>query len=50
LITSFPTRNIGGKLEIVKGLPINEFSRSKIDASLTELKEEKALVAELLPG
>ncbi len=50
LIASFPTRNIGGKLEIVKGLPINEFSRAKIDASLAELKEEKALVAELLPG
>jgi malate dehydrogenase len=49
LITSFPTRNIGGKLEVVKGLPVNEFSRSKMDATLNELKEEKALVADLLP-
>ena len=49
LITSFPTRNIAGKLELVKGLPVNEFSRSKIDATLNELKEEKSLVADLLP-
>ncbi len=50
LITSFPTRNVGGKLEIVKGVSINEFSRAKIDASLSELKEEKTLVSDLLPG
>jgi malate dehydrogenase len=48
LISSFPTRVRGGKLEIVQGLPINDFSRAKIDASVTELKEEKSLVAELL--
>jgi hypothetical protein len=30
-------------------LPINDFSRQKIDASIAELKEEKSLVAELLP-
>jgi malate dehydrogenase len=34
--------------EIVQGLPINDFSRAKIDASVAELKEEKSLVAELL--
>jgi malate dehydrogenase len=50
LITSFPTRNVGGKLEIVKGVEINPFSREKIDASLEELKGEKTMVAELLPG
>jgi malate dehydrogenase len=48
LITSFPTRNVGGNLEIVKGVEINEFSRAKIDASLAELKEEKSMVADLL--
>jgi malate dehydrogenase len=42
-------RNIAGKLETVRGLSINEFSRSKIDASVNELKEEKSMVAELLP-
>jgi hypothetical protein len=34
---------------MVQGLPINEFSRAKIDASVNELKEERALVADLLP-
>jgi malate dehydrogenase len=37
-----------GKWEIVQGLPINDFSRAKIDASITELKEEKSLVSELI--
>ncbi len=48
LITSFPVRSDGQKLHIVPGLPINEFSRAKIDATVNELKEEKALVGELL--
>src|SRR3989442_1106312 len=49
LISSFPIRSDGKKLDIVPGLPINAFSRAKIDASVNELKEEKAMVAELLP-
>jgi malate dehydrogenase len=48
LISSFPVRVRGGKWEIVQGLPLNEFSRQKIDASVAELKEEKSLVSELL--
>jgi len=48
LISTFPTRVRGGRLEIVQKLPINEFSRDKIDKSVAELKEEKSLVAELL--
>ena len=48
LISSFPVRVRGGKWEIVQGLPLNEFSRQKIDASVAELKEEKSLVNELL--
>src|ERR1700722_8503388 len=48
LISSFPTRVHGGRLEIVQQLPINDFSRDKIDKSVAELKEEKSLVAELL--
>jgi malate dehydrogenase len=48
LISSFPFRSYGGKLEVVSGLPINEFSRAKIDATVNELKEEKAMVSELL--
>src|SRR5437870_4396831 len=49
LISSFPVRSNGQKLEVVQGLPINEFSRAKINATVNELKEEKALVADLLP-
>ena len=48
LISSFPIRVRSGKWEIVQGLPINDFSRAKIDASTTELKEEKSLVGELI--
>jgi malate dehydrogenase len=48
IISSFPTRIRSGKLEIVQKLPINDFSRDKIDKSVAELKEEKSLVAELL--
>ena len=48
LISSFPIRSRGGKWEIVQGVPINEFSRDRIDKSVAELKEEKGLVAELL--
>jgi malate dehydrogenase len=48
LITSFPIRSKGGRWEIVQSLPVNDFSRSKIDASVNELKEEKSLVKDLL--
>ncbi len=49
LITSFPIRSDGKKWEIVQGVLLNDFSRGKIDLSLKELKEEKAMVSELLP-
>ena len=45
----FPCAQQWTKLEVVQGLPVNEFSRSKIDATINELKEEKSLVGELLP-
>jgi len=48
LISSFPVRVRGGKWEIVQGLPINDFSRAKINASVAELKEERSLVSELI--
>lgn len=49
LICSFPVRSNGQKVEIVQGLPVNEFSKSKIDATVNELKEEKVMVSDLLP-
>ncbi|HEX3817468.1 MAG TPA: malate dehydrogenase [Chthoniobacterales bacterium] len=48
LITSFPIRSKGESYEIVRDVPINDFSRNKIDASIAELKEEKQLVGDLL--
>ncbi len=48
LISSFPVRVQGGEWKIVQDLPINEFSRDKIDKSVAELKEEKSLVSDLL--
>lgn len=49
LISSFPIRTNGKNWEIVQGLPVNDFSRGKIDATVKELQEEKSLVSELLP-
>ena len=49
LISSFPIRSTGQKLEVVQGLPINDFSRARIDATVNELKEERSMVSELLP-
>lgn len=50
IICSFPIRNVGHETnpEIIQGLSVDQFSRGKIDISVNELKEEKALVAELL--
>jgi malate dehydrogenase len=48
LITSFPVRSNGQQLEVVQGLTVNDFSRSKIDATINELKEERTMVGELL--
>jgi malate dehydrogenase len=50
LISSFPVRSRDQKIDVVTGLEINAFSQSKIDATVNELKEEKAMVADLLPG
>lgn len=50
LISSFPVRCDGKKVSIVQGVPLDEFSRAKVDASVAELQEEKAMVSELLPS
>ncbi|QMU15901.1 malate dehydrogenase [Streptomyces pristinaespiralis] len=47
LISSFPVVCKDGKYEIVQGLDINEFSRTRIDASVRELEEERDAVREL---
>ncbi|MFK5922841.1 MAG: malate dehydrogenase, partial [Verrucomicrobiota bacterium] len=50
LITSFPVRSDGSKREIVQGLEISDFSQSKIDITIGELKEEREMVKDLLPS
>jgi malate dehydrogenase len=49
LMFSYPIRSDGQRWEIVHGLKLTDFSQSKITATENELKEEKALVSELLP-
>ncbi len=48
LISSFPVRSRDCHLEIAQGLEIDSFSRGKIDATVGELLEEKAMVADLI--
>ncbi len=50
LIFSFPMRSDGSKWEIVQGVHLSDFARERIAATERELKEEKALVSELLPA
>jgi malate dehydrogenase len=50
LIYSFPIRSDGSKWQIVPGVHLTDFSKSRIVATEQELQEEKSLVAELLPG
>ena len=47
LIYSFPVTTSNGDWEIVQGLEIDEFSRGKMDATATELTEERDAVTEL---
>jgi malate dehydrogenase len=50
LIASFPIRTgEDGQWEIVQGVPVDDYSRGKIDASVKELQEEREAVKELLP-
>lgn len=50
LICSFPIRSDGKKLEIVQGVPVNEFAKGKIGATVKELMEEREMVKELIPA
>ncbi|MFI1796764.1 malate dehydrogenase [Streptomyces sp. NPDC020379] len=47
IISSFPVTTKNGTYEIVQGLEINEFSRTRIDASVQELVEERDAVRAL---
>jgi malate dehydrogenase len=49
LIYSFPIRSDGSKWQVVQGVHLTDYSKEKIKATENELKDEKALVADLLP-
>jgi malate dehydrogenase len=48
VIYSYPVRCKEGDYEIVEGLDINDFSRERMQASETELRDERAAIEELL--
>lgn len=48
VIYSYPVTCSGGNYEIVQGLDIDEFSREKMTATLTELQEERDAVKDLV--
>ena len=48
LMYSFPVTCAGGKWSIVQGLAIDDRSRSLMDATAAELKEEKTMAEELI--
>ena len=50
LISSFAVKSDGGKIEVVQGLPLNDFSQDKLAATVTELKEEREALLDLIPS
>jgi malate dehydrogenase len=49
LVSSFPLRSRGdGGYEIVKNVPLNEFAKAKLAATIAELEKERDLVKDLL--
>ena len=48
IIYSYPVTCKDGKYEIVQGLEVSDFSRSRMDATENELREERAAVEHLL--
>jgi malate dehydrogenase len=50
LISSFPVRNVASQFDIVKGVQLDAFSQGKLNATVNELKEEREMVKDLLPG
>ncbi|UTT53499.1 malate dehydrogenase [Microbacterium maritypicum] len=44
LISSFPVRSVDGEWQIVEGLELSDWARSRVDASVAELVEERESV------
>ncbi len=49
VIYGYPVTCKNGKYEIVQDLPVNEFSRARMDATEKELREEREAVEKLFP-
>ena len=49
LVFSYPVQAGGGKIGVVGDLPINEFSRTRLRATMEELQQERDAVRHLLP-
>ncbi|WP_347124756.1 malate dehydrogenase [Microbacterium sp. SY138] len=47
LISSFPVRSIDGEWHVVEGLELSEWARTRIDASVAELQQERETVQSL---
>lgn len=47
IVSSFPVTSVGGEWRIVQGLDVDDFSRTRIDASVAELLDERAAVEAL---
>jgi malate dehydrogenase len=47
LLSSVPVRVSGGDYEVVEGLDVDDFARSKIDITVGELREEREAVQKL---
>jgi malate dehydrogenase len=47
VISSFPVTTSNGTYQIVQGLELNDFARSRIDVTVNELKEEREAIKQL---
>ncbi len=48
IVYGYPVTCKNGQFEIVKGLDVDDFSRGRMDASETELREERSAIEDLL--
>src|SRR3954463_5379036 len=47
IVSSFPCKTSGGDYEVVEGLELTDFSQSRLEATVDELKQERDTVREL---